>query len=131
MGRANQSNEYWRLHDLVRRTRGKARTHSCEHCGGPALEWATIHEHDGKDPMADYMPLCRKCHAAYDGLAAVISKARAGVSRGPHKPETKEKMREAALRRWRTITPEQRAEVVEHMSAGQRRRRQSARASGE
>jgi hypothetical protein len=132
--RERKSNEYVRLHDLVRRTRGKARTHACEHCGGPALEWATIHERDGKDPMNDYMPLCRKCHAVYDDLSGAVSRAMTGRKNGPHKPETREKMRLAGLarwERWRAMTPEEQKPARERMSAGQRRRHQSARASGE
>ena len=92
------------------------------------MEWATIHGHDGKDPMKDYMSLCRKCHAAYDDLAGVLSRAKTGVPRGPHKAETRQKMREAAQQRWdrwRAMTPEEQAPARERMSEGQRRRYQA------
>ena len=32
----------------------------------PAKEWAQIHDRTGDDP-SDYMPLCKRCHMAYDG----------------------------------------------------------------
>ena len=58
-------------HDLVMWARGKARDHQCVRCaedgtGKPAAQWATIHGETGNDPWADYVPLCCKCHTAYD-----------------------------------------------------------------
>jgi hypothetical protein len=104
--------EYLALHKRVRRARGKAREHSCEHCGGQAAHWATIHGRDGLDIDADYMPLCVKCHVAYDGLGftagrevsagnrAAVADANRRRTGEKRSPETREKMRLAALARW-------------------------------
>lgn len=59
---------YWTRHGRVRRARGPAKSHPCEHCGGPARDWAVRHGQTGISPD-DYMPLCRKCHIQYDGTA--------------------------------------------------------------
>lgn len=59
--------EYMRRHGMVADARGKAKQHKCEHCSGQAFDWATIHGTDGSRPE-DYMPLCRSCHIAYDGI---------------------------------------------------------------
>lgn len=60
-------------HRRVSVRRGKASTHPCARCseygvGRQAREWAQIHETDGNDPWADFVPLCRRCHFRYDGL---------------------------------------------------------------
>ena len=52
----------------VRKARGPAREQQCVRCPEQALDWATIHGETGKDPWADYVPLCRRCHIAYDGI---------------------------------------------------------------
>lgn len=54
------------LHQRVRRERGRAAERVCEHCGGQADEWATIHGKPGTDPHEDYLPLCKACHIDYD-----------------------------------------------------------------
>ena len=61
------------MHTRVIRVRGAARTHRCLFCAEgdrivPALDWAQLHEANGLD-IADYVPLCRRCHLRYD-LAA-------------------------------------------------------------
>jgi hypothetical protein len=58
-------------HDLLDAARGKARAQKCAHCANRgidrrALEWAQLHDKTGDDP-ADYIPLCKRCHQAYDG----------------------------------------------------------------
>lgn len=58
--------EYQRNHNRVRAARGAAWLHVCEHCGGRAVDWATIHGCGGQQPD-DYMPLCKPCHIDYDG----------------------------------------------------------------
>ena len=58
------------LHNRVRRLRGKASEYTCENCGKPARDWATVHGADGRDPLNDYLALCRVCHRAYDQVGA-------------------------------------------------------------
>jgi hypothetical protein len=54
------------LHQRVQKFRGKASEHPCEHCKThQAREWATIHGRAGT-AISDYIPLCKKCHVAYD-----------------------------------------------------------------
>lgn len=68
---------YGGLHARLRNTRGKASGHSCNHCGGPALQWA--YDHSDPDPRVDretgleysldlsrYVPLCASCHKVFD-----------------------------------------------------------------
>ena len=57
---------YQRQHQAVRRKRGRASDHLCEHCGGTAIDWARKDGASGDDPFEDYMPLCRGCHIRYD-----------------------------------------------------------------
>lgn len=59
---------------------GPASGYLCAHCGGWAEQWATVHgmcpDHDLK---RGYLPLCRQCHAVYDGQAgAGAGQERAG-----------------------------------------------------
>jgi hypothetical protein len=59
-------------HDLVMNARGKARDQKCVRCAEngtdrQAKEWAQVHTETGDDPWADYVPLCKPCHVAYDG----------------------------------------------------------------
>jgi hypothetical protein len=35
--------------------------------GERARDWAQVHGTDGTDVWADYVPMCRKHHIAYDG----------------------------------------------------------------
>ena len=57
--------EYFTLHKQVKRTRGSASEHQCIDCGGPARDWARLHDKDGSD-IWDYVPMCHKCHSVYD-----------------------------------------------------------------
>jgi hypothetical protein len=71
------STRHWR----VREQRGPAKLLKCAHCAADgadkqARDWACLHGLDGEDPQ-DYVPLCRKCHIAYDGS-------------GHHEPHTEE-----------------------------------------
>jgi hypothetical protein len=73
------STRHWR----VRERRGPANLRKCVHCTASgsdkqARDWACLHDRDGEDVM-DYIPLCRKCHIAYDGSG----------HRTPHSEETK------------------------------------------
>ncbi len=58
-------------HDLLDAARGKARDQKCAACAAKGIvrqarEWSQLHDRTGDDP-SDYWPLCKKCHAAYDG----------------------------------------------------------------
>lgn len=58
---------YSAQHKRVVRARGSASFRQCStDCGGPARDWALIHDQDPEDP-ASYMPMCRGCHMRYDG----------------------------------------------------------------
>lgn len=57
---------YRRLHKWVEDHRGSASEFPCDHCGeAQAEDWANI-SHEYQRELDDYMPLCKKCHAAYD-----------------------------------------------------------------
>jgi hypothetical protein len=63
---------YKARHTRVVRARGAAKTHDCAHCAEagavtPAHDWATRHGTIGLN-VNDYLPLCRRCHQAYDGI---------------------------------------------------------------
>lgn len=69
------STRHWRARDR----RGPAKLLKCVHCAEngtdkQARDWAHLHGTDPEDVM-NYIPLCRKCHIAYDGS-------------GHHKPHT-------------------------------------------
>lgn len=86
--RLREGNPTWRgdaigiaaAHDRVRAVRGRAGTHACVDCGGPARDWAL--RHDSQDRrhapngraysilIEDYQPMCRGCHIRYDRAAA-------------------------------------------------------------
>ena len=102
-----ERNAYNRRHRMVERHRGGAKTHPCAHCANRGVakrahDWATIHGRDGLKPE-DYVPLCKKCHNAYDGYGhhmphseetkALLSRKNRGYV---HTPEAVEKIREAA-----------------------------------
>lgn len=81
MGKKKFTENYFTLHWRVRVARGPASGYTCEHCEAQAHDWAQLHERDGQDPL-DYMPLCRKCHIAYDGNLhkAAVSRRVSGKS---------------------------------------------------
>ena len=81
-------------HAMVRKERGPAWNHQCEHCDGQAQTWAMKHGSSGESPD-DYMPLCWPCHAKYDNFAARFPDNR-GSKRSP---ESRAKMSRAAQRR--------------------------------
>lgn len=63
-------------HDRIRAERGKASDHECVSCGRPARDWALRHGVEQTKTarngrvyslnVADYMPMCRRCHVHYD-----------------------------------------------------------------
>ena len=81
-------------HAMVRKERGPAWNHQCEHCDGQAQTWAMKHGSSGESPD-DYIPLCWPCHAKYDNFAARFPDNR-GSKRSP---ESRAKMSRAAQRR--------------------------------
>ena len=81
--------DYVRRHNIVKRAKGRAADYPCEHCGGTALDWATIHGTDGL-AVDDYMPLCRPCHRQYDPVGD------RALGR-PHTEESKRKIGQANL----------------------------------
>ena len=92
--KAGTRSQYHVNHAMVRKERGPAWRYVCQHCGGPAKYWATIHGKSGESPD-DYMPLCGSCHWKYDGLVANLPD-NTGSKRSP---ESRERMRQAALLR--------------------------------
>lgn len=64
---ASSPRGYSANHHRVYRSRGKARNYPClRGCGRQATQWAHLHNTDATDPN-NYEPLCRSCHAKYDG----------------------------------------------------------------
>lgn len=67
---------YITAHQRVARSRGKAASHICEHCGKRAFQWA--YDYSDPQPLLDergcpysvdvdrYMPLCSSCHKRFD-----------------------------------------------------------------
>jgi len=58
--------EYNNVHKRMARHRGKASLQQCVECGGVAAHWARLNDTDGLDIWNDYVPMCIKCHRAYD-----------------------------------------------------------------
>ena len=86
---AGPSDDYGTRHWRVADRRGSAKLLKCVHCAARgidkhAYDWACLHGRDGVDPQ-DYIPLCRKCHIAYDGSG----------HHTPHTEEAKAKMSKA------------------------------------
>jgi NUMOD3 motif len=125
---------YQARHGRVRTARGRASGQQCAHCAElgtvkAARDWATVHGTEGADPWNDYIPLCKKCHIAYDGSGhhtphSEETKALLGEkNRGyVHTPEAVEKIRAAA----RNPSPEARAK----MAAGGRKGVAARKAAG-
>jgi hypothetical protein len=70
---------YGTMHLRLRSARGPANRQKCVHCAERgvdkrAYDWAKLRERDGKDVM-DYVPLCRKCHVAFDNPDGAGDKA--------------------------------------------------------
>jgi hypothetical protein len=92
--RTGKRSAYHVNHARVRKERGPAWKHKCEHCAGRAQTWAMKHESSGDSPD-DYMPLCWPCHAKYDNFAARFPDNR-GTRRSP---ETRRLLSERAQQR--------------------------------
>ncbi|MEV0577678.1 hypothetical protein [Streptomyces sp. NPDC050392] len=108
---------YENAHNAVKRKHGPARYYPCDFCGLHAHDWALDWEspdiiRDQKwraySPETDsYMPLCRKCHKAYDMHVKKF---------GPV-PEEVLKLRDGL---WRAIDPELRRVVREGLLSSYR-----------
>lgn len=110
--KATQEPSYATLHYRVYRARGRAADQICDHCGNPAKEWATVHNTDGLDPMTDYIPLCRKCHLAYDDVnyrKVATRRAQGGYVKTPAQIEA---ISQGFRRMWSKIPPEERSEIM-------------------
>jgi hypothetical protein len=71
MARPHRISNYQADHARVHYNRGRASEYPCWKCWENdivvlAENWATVHGESGEDIYADYVPLCRKCHASYD-----------------------------------------------------------------
>jgi len=75
---------YFGVHRRLTRTRGPANQHPCVDCGATAVTWSFNSKTAAGDVLteivdgcelaystdiADYVPRCRRCHAAYDGIS--------------------------------------------------------------
>ena len=117
---------YATRHWRVRERRGPAKLLKCVLCAEAgiskqAFDWAHLHGTDAEDVM-NYIPLCRKCHIAYDGSGhhtphteetkALLSQKNTGYE---HTPEAREKIR--ATSTGRKHTPESRAKMSAQQKA--------------
>lgn len=76
---------YKPAHARVKRLRGPASAHACEHCGAPATDWAYNHQDPNERTAADgypystrpefYIPLCKGCHKPFD-VATIAAQGR-------------------------------------------------------
>lgn len=111
------SHEYIVNHRRVRRVRGNAILQKCVECGGRAEQWAWIHGQDPEDP-ANYQPMCRKDHKAYDRPDWLVEERReererieSGRSHKGWTPERREAQRKRMLAKW--SDPEERAKQAD------------------
>jgi hypothetical protein len=86
--RSNMPVGYASVHGRLCTARGPASSHSCQHCGQPAAEWA--YTNDCPDELIDdaiglrysidpdrYIPLCRSCHKRFDRAHALLKSGNA------------------------------------------------------
>jgi hypothetical protein len=59
---------YRLAHTYVERARGKAKEYECVWCHGHAREWANLN--GDYENVRDYAPMCKSCHARFDGVGA-------------------------------------------------------------
>ena len=65
---------YEAMHQWVKRKLGLASEHKCKHCDNMATDWSNI-DHKYRRILADYSPLCKKCHCKYDKqMRRILSK---------------------------------------------------------
>lgn len=100
------TNLYHQSHVRVKKVRGNAREHQCQHCDRPAYEWATPRDKDSEsEPVSpeEFISLCRSCHRKYDESWPDWTGKR-------HAPETIEKIRQAKIGK-ANHTPESRQAI--------------------
>lgn len=56
---------YGAVHMRLRKRRGPAKNHLCQ-CGQPARDWAYRNIRGHSENLDDYVPMCRRCHKAFD-----------------------------------------------------------------
>ena len=94
---------YFGRHRRVRMARGRAADQLCVGCGCQARDWAQIHGTTGEN-VADYRPMCKRCHFAYDDVAKRSKAATTHESRSA-----------AAKLAWQRRSPEKKAEIIAKM----------------
>ena len=119
--RTGTRSEYHVNHAMVRKERGPAWNYGCERCDEQAQTWAMKHGLSGDSPD-DYMALCWSCHAKYDNFAARLPDNR-GSKRTP---EARERMRQAARRRWGTPGERERMSGTSRQREARRREEREA-----
>jgi hypothetical protein len=110
--KTSYSTRHWRNVEK----RGPAKLLKCVHCAEKGIDkqahdWAHIHGTDPEDVM-NYVPLCRKCHMAYDPGSG---------HRVPHTAEARAKMSKAQHQRYGTEDTPQPDKQPGSYSEGQRR----------
>jgi len=102
--------------------RGKVAEYLCS-CGEQARDWAHRHETDPAIP-ANYDPMCRSCHKAYDLLGWLKEERQlerdrieSGRSFKGWSPERREAQRQRMLEKWGS--PEERAKQAERAKRDQ------------
>ena len=90
------TDDYLRGHRLVRSERGDPET--CEACGGPAMDWASI-KGDYLD-VWDYQAMCRSCHISMDTRRAHDEREDHKWAPAPYHESTCHECRKRYLREW-------------------------------
>lgn len=101
------ASNYSTIHKRVYRARGIAASYKCEFCPEQALDWAWIHGKEGSPE--DFMPLCRKCHVDYDGVAQKSIDTRHRNGTLAHTDQWREAARARVLERYEKISAEERS----------------------
>jgi hypothetical protein len=105
---------YYAKHRAFLRKYGSAKNRECVQCGRQAYDNTTLHGHEDvehPEPWTDMVPMCRKCHNAYDELGRKSSEALKGRRASA---EAKRAMSDG-LKRYYTENPEasrKRAEAI-------------------
>jgi hypothetical protein len=137
------STNAWAWHRVLEKKFGKAKTHLCIWCLGPALDWAYLYgsEEELQDPDGrpfslnedDYAPMCRSCHRRYDSINDP-DRVNAGPkavgewlrTKPPMLEEAQKKATEAARKHWEEHPEEwlahQKAASEQYVASSLRRR---------
>lgn len=104
------TDNYWTLHWRIRVARGPASEYDCEHCPEQAHDWAWLHDRDGQD-VNDFIPLCRKCHVAYDQSQSTLSERGRKAGSSGWTDERRKVNGERARTQWNSLSPEEKIEI--------------------